>query len=449
MSSNHTIPVVNKKEPLILGLGDLILMFLGLWTALVLRYAAWPSNDLIQAHLPPFSIVFLLSLVVFYISGLYGRTVHLTRGALPGMIIRSQIANGLMAIILFYFVPSWSVTPKINLLIYLVLSSLFIILWRLNTYQLLSLRRKHPALVVGNDAETDELVAEMSANPRLGLSCREQIAPEALANRLMQSLENGHEGFQYLVADLEAPAVRNVLPELYHRFFGKVNIIDIHELYEDVFDRIPLSRLDHAWILSTISATSPKIYDVVKRAIDIVLGLLVGIVACLFWPFVALAIKIEDGGPITISQQRVGQGDRPIRIIKFRSMQRNESDKWVAESTNQVTRVGRFLRRSRIDELPQALAVLRGEMSLIGPRADVSGLAERLEKEIPYYAVRTIIAPGLTGWAQINQEKPPQSVEETKRRLSYDLYYITHRSLGLDLQIVLRTMRTLLRRVGM
>ena len=130
-------------------------------------------------------------------------------------------------------------------------------------------------------------------------------------------------------------------------------------------------------------------------------------------------------------------------------MQRNEPGKWLSESDNRVTRVGRFLRKTRIDELPQALAVLKGDMSLIGPRADIAGLAERLEAEIPYYSVRNIIKPGLTGWAQINQEKPPQSLEETKIRLSYDLYYIKHRSLGLDLRIILRTLKTLASRVGM
>ncbi|MDB5239177.1 MAG: sugar transferase [Candidatus Parcubacteria bacterium] len=452
MRSNHTIPVVNRKEPLVLAIGDLFLLAFSLWATLVLRYGSLPSAELIRAHEFPFAIVFAFSLIVFYIAGLYSRAIHAGRASLPGTILSAQIANGLIAVILFYFIPSFSVTPKINLFVYLFLSSVFIILWRLNTYSIMSLRRRNPALVIGASPETDELVLEMAHNPRIGLYCREKISPEELSTKLIKSMESNPQGFQYVVADLDDARIGAVLPELYRRFFGKATIIDLHELYEDVFDRIPLSRMNYAWIMSQISLNSPKVYDAIKRGIDAVLSVIVGIVACILYPFVALAIKLEDKGPVFISQERVGKNGRLIRIYKFRSMQRNDSAKWVAESAvgdNKVTRVGHFLRRSRIDELPQALAILRGDMSLIGPRADVIGLAERLEKEIPYYAVRTITAPGLTGWAQINQEKPPQSVEETRRRLSYDLYYITHRSLGLDLQITLRTMKTLLSRVGM
>ena len=452
MRSNHTISLVNRKEPLLLGLGDLVLMAFSLWAALVLRYGGLPSAGLLQTHALPFSMVFLVSLVVFYISGLYGRTVHMTRSSIPATVIRSQIANGLLAIVLFYFIPAFDVTPKTNLFIYLFLSAVFIILWRLNTYKLFSLRHKYDALVIGSGSEVEELVSEMSDNPRVSLSCREKIDPDGISEKLMASMEGDHDGFQYVVADMDDPRVEAVLPELYRRFFAKVQIVDLHEFYEEIFERIPLSRMDHAWIMSSVSSLSPRIYDAVKRTMDIVLAILVGAVACLAYPFVALAVKMEDGGPVFIEQERIGRDGRPIKVYKFRSMQRNEHGKWVKESgavDNKVTRVGRFIRKARIDELPQALAVLKGEMSLIGPRADIAGLDERLGKEIPYYSVRTVISPGLTGWAQINQDKPPQSVEETKLRLSYDLYYITHRSLGLDMRIVLRTMRTLLARVGM
>jgi lipopolysaccharide/colanic/teichoic acid biosynthesis glycosyltransferase len=122
---------------------------------------------------------------------------------------------------------------------------------------------------------------------------------------------------------------------------------------------------------------------------------------------------------------------------------------WLPVSENKVTRIGHFLRKSRIDELPQALSIIKGDMSLIGPRADIIDLGKRLAGEIPYYSIRTVVTPGLTGWAQINQEKPPQSVEETKTRLTYDLFYIKHRSVMLDFVITLRTLKTILSREGM
>lgn len=449
MRSNHTIPAVNRKEPFILGLGDVALMVFALWATLVLRYGELPSQELIEMHQLPFLLVFIVSIISFYTSGLYGRAVHLARSSVPGTVIRSQIANGLIAVALFYFIPAFTVTPKVNLFIYLLLSSVFIILWRLNSYSIFSLRHKSPALVVGSGPEVDELAHEMSYNPRVGLSCREKVSPESAALALAKLLGNGNGEFHYIVADMDDPRVEAILPELYQKYFAKVRIVDLHELYEEVFDRIPLSRMDHAWIMSAVSSLSPGMYDFGKRVIDIVLGIIVGLTCLILYPFVALAIKLGDGGPVFIKQERTGKAGASMYYYKFRSMQRNEPGKWLAESDNKVTRVGYFLRKTRIDELPQALAVLKGDMSLIGPRGDIAGLGERLAKEIPYYNVRTMIKPGLTGWAQINQEKPPQNIEENKIRLSYDLFYITNRSLSLDLRIALRTIKTLLSRAGM
>lgn len=451
MRTHHTVLTLNRKEPIFLAIGDLVLFGIALWLGLAIRYQEIPTESLLQIHLVPFSIVFLLSLVSFYVTGLYSRAIHTTKTALPGLILNAQIANGVIAIMLFYFIPQFSITPKTNLFIYLGLSTLLVLGWRISTYPLFSLRRRMPAIVIGDSAEVHELIEEMNHNLRIGLVCRERVDIATVSNELIRSLEKGENEFQYIIADLDDSRVHAVLPELYQKFFGKISVIDLNDLYEDVFDRVPLSRMNHAWIMTQISIGSSHLYDLVKRLIDIVVGIVVGIAAIIVYPFVALAIKIEDGGSIFVCQDRIGKNGEIIRIHKFRSMQGSDFDKWVAENskTNRVTKVGRFIRKTRIDELPQALAILKGDMSLIGPRADIIGLGERLQNEIPYYSVRTSIPQGLIGWAQINQKKPPQTVEETKLRLSYDLYYITHRSLGLDIQILLRTFKTLLARVGM
>jgi lipopolysaccharide/colanic/teichoic acid biosynthesis glycosyltransferase len=447
--------IVNKKEPIILGLMDAVILVISLLLTLTLRYSSWPSADMLNQHLLPFAIIFIYSIVVFYISGLYGRSVSVartTRASIPGAIIRAQIANGLIAVILFYFIPNFGVAPKTNLFSYLFISSILIILWRLSTYPIFSLRRKYPALVIGSGAEVDELIAEMSANPRIGLSCRKHISSDETDEALLSAMEENSSAFQYIIADVNDRRLEAILPELYKRFFRKAQIIDMHELYEDVFNRIPLSCMNYSWVMSHITPLSSTAYDLVKRTVDISFGLIICLAAGIAYPFVAIAMKIEDGGPVFIKQQRTGKNGAPMHYYKFRSMKRNETGKWLAESTknaNPITGVGRFIRKTRIDELPQGLAVLKGDMSLIGPRSDIAGLGERLAEEIPYYSVRTIIKPGLTGWAQVNQNKPPQTVEENKLRMSYDLYYIKHRSLSLDFQIVLRTFKTLLSREGM
>jgi len=163
-------------------------------------------------------------------------------------------------------------------------------------------------------------------------------------------------------------------------------------------------------------------------------------------PLVYIAIKIEDGGSIFISQKRIGQHNKPMTVYKFRTMERMEHGVWLPESKNKVTKVGNFLRKTSLDEFPQFLNILRGGLSLIGPRNDIVGLGHRLAENLSYYNIRYIIKPGLSGWAQINQHYAPgnispQSLEENKVRLSYDFYYIKHRSVLLDIIIILKTFK--------
>jgi lipopolysaccharide/colanic/teichoic acid biosynthesis glycosyltransferase len=441
--------IITKKEPILLAVGDLVILFVSLLLTLALRYGRIPASGLIQLHVFPFAIIFLYSVVSFYIFGLYGRMISLARSSVPGNVLRAQIANAVVAVFLFYFVPAFTVTPKITLFIYLALSTSFLLLWRIGATPLLSLQRRSPALLIGGGTEAEELLREMKLNFRLGLDCQQQIDPNSRVDEFNDALNGNGSQIQYIVADMSNPNVEAMLPELYKRYFPTARVIDMHDLYEDAFNRIPLSRMNYAWIMSNVSSISPKIYDVLKRLADIILGVIVGIVGLVMTPFIALAIKLEDGGPIFVRQERLGRNNEIFHMYKFRSMTSSDKGVWLPESENKVTRVGHFLRKSRIDELPQAISIINGDMSLIGPRADIIDLGKKLASEIPYYSIRTVITPGLTGWAQINQEKPPQSVEETKTRLTYDLFYIKHRSLTLDLVIVLRTLRTILSREGM
>jgi lipopolysaccharide/colanic/teichoic acid biosynthesis glycosyltransferase len=256
-----------------------------------------------------------------------------------------------------------------------------------------------------------------------------------------------------LIVDFSDERVKSILPDLYERIFSGVNFIDMQKIYEEIFDRVPLSLLKYNWFLENISSHPRTVYDSLKRAMDIVLSSVIGVLSLLVYPFVIIAIKLDDGGPIFITQERVGQDNTLVKIHKFRSMSGNDMGEYnsgVAKQ-NKITKVGKFLRKSRIDELPQLWNILIGDISLIGPRPELPALADTYETEIPYYNVRHIIKPGLSGWAQIHQENHPhhkEAVNETKEKLTYDLYYIKERSLLLDLQIALKTIKTLLSRVG-
>jgi lipopolysaccharide/colanic/teichoic acid biosynthesis glycosyltransferase len=213
-----------------------------------------------------------------------------------------------------------------------------------------------------------------------------------------------------------------------------------------------LSVVTHTWFLENVSLRPKRVYDIFKRGMDIIISAMLFIISLPFYVLVFILIKLEDRGPLFIVQERIGKNDEVIKILKFRSMTTNDQGEYSSEKaqTNKVTRVGLFLRQSRIDELPQLWNVLKGDVSLIGPRPELPALVKLYEKEISYYNTRHLIKPGLSGWAQIYARHGHGQIatEETKEKLSYDLFYVKNRSLVLDITIALKTIRTLLSRSG-
>ena len=232
-----------------------------------------------------------------------------------------------------------------------------------------------------------------------------------------------------------------------------VDVSRMPTLYEEMTGRVPIHHLESDWIIRSFvdEIRVSGFYDLAKRLVDILGGLAGILILVVFYPFLALAISLDSGFPIFYSQMRLGRGGSTFRIYKFRSMHKGldteETARATLENDPRVTRVGNFLRKTRLDELPQFWNVLRGDMSLVGPRAEVPGLVTEYQKQIPFYRARLLVKPGLTGWAQINYGYVA-SVYETAFKLEYDLYYIKHRTLSMDIQIILRTMGTVVRGTG-
>jgi len=232
-----------------------------------------------------------------------------------------------------------------------------------------------------------------------------------------------------------------------------VEIARMPIMYEEMTQRVPVEHLESDWVIRSFvdQVRISGMYELFKRLMDVVGGLVGSLIFLLILPFSALAIIVESGFPVFYSQERLGKGGRIFKIYKFRSMKQNaEEDGEVKLATiddPRVTRVGEFLRRTRLDEMPQFISVLTGEMSLVGPRAERPELVAQFQKQIPFYRARLLVKPGLTGWAQINYGYVA-TVKETVVKLEYDLYYIKHRTLNMDFTIVLRTIGTVLRRTG-
>lgn len=423
---------IGNKQSFLLLFGDVFVFALSLWITLLLRYESVPTLELWKSHISVFGTLFAAWIIVFFILDLYGRQRVAFRRKLFGILLRAQVINSVIALSVFYFTPTISIAPKVNFVLYGFVSFALILVWRMFLVDWFVTTSPEPLVLLGEGAVFRELEEELTRNPKYGY----RIVREGDAT--------------LVVTDLYTPVNSEELHIRYERALQGVRFIDIRDFYASVFDRLPLALLGEGWFLRNLPRSQGG-YDVLKRIMDVGVALPLALVSLLVYPFVALAIKLEDHGPVFIDQERVGPLGKPTHIYKFRSMSKSDSGAEVLKSKAKVTRVGSFLRKSRIDELPQLWSVVRGDLSLVGPRPELPALAAVYSREINHYDVRHTIKPGLSGWAQIYHEQHPHhgtAVEDTRDKLSYDLFYVKNRSFVLDLKIALKTLKILVSFVG-
>ncbi len=226
-----------------------------------------------------------------------------------------------------------------------------------------------------------------------------------------------------------------------------IRVVDIATYFEKTLAQIKISHVNAGWLIFGDGFNQGALRSLVKRVFDIGFSLLI---LALTWPVMlvtALLIKLESPGKVLYRQERVGQNGEQFKVIKFRSMcmdaEKDGKPRWASQNDSRVTRIGRFIRKVRIDELPQLFNVLRGDMSLVGPRPERQYFVDELIGQIPYYAVRHSVKPGVTGWAQVRYEYG-STIEDSVEKLQYDLYYVKNHTLFLDLLIMLETVAVVL-----
>lgn len=404
----------DRRETAILLIGDFLILIASLWAALLIRNLEVPSFSYFEINFVPFLPVFFVSLIVFYVAGLYEKQTRPIRSVMGIRIFGAQAATTAIAAILFFVLPL-TIAPKAILLLYLVISVMSESAWRF--YRMnreVAEGRRTPVVLVGSGPAADELYEEVNNNGTYMIRFSGRVEKR----------------------DWSASHVDGVY-------------MDASVLYEEIFDRVPLEHLDTTQLLESLPRQR-ILYDSVKRIFDIGLAVIGAVIAIPLVTFAALVLLVDGGMPF-ITNERIGRGGRIFRIIKLRSMLFNDNGNPELQKKNRVTTFGRFLRKTRIDELPQLWNVLAGDLSFIGPRPELPKLVEVYEREIPQYRMRHLIAPGLSGWAQIHDYDAPRGgadVARTKRKVSYDLYYLKHRSFGLDLAIAIKTLRTLITFTG-
>ena len=447
--------IFNKKEPFFLLIGDLFIFALSLVVALFLRDLDGNFWAAYMTLLAPFSIIFVAWALVFFIAGLYDKYTTILKDKISSTIFNTQLANSFIAVAFFYLIPYFGITPKTILFIDLVVSFILIYLWRIYSHKLFGLKRKEPAIIVGSGEDMKTLEKEVNENPRSELQFVSSIDLDKIkgidfVDEIAKRIYAEHIGI--IVVDLKDERVEPVLPHLYNLIFSGVRFIDMYKVYEDVFDREPLSLVRYNWFLENLSFSPKFTYDTLKRFVDVIFGLIGGIISLVFYPFVMILLLCDEGHGFFSVQERIGKNNQLIKMYKFRTMKiANDAGKWNTEEKNYVTKIGAFLRKTRLDELPQFWNVIFGDVSLIGPRPEFPDAVKTYEHEIPYYGIRHLIKPGLSGWAQIYHDNHPHhgiGIVETKEKLSYDLYYLKNRSFMLDMQIGLKTIKKLLSMVG-
>ena len=436
--------LISKLKPLLAAFGDIAILYGALILTLLIRYGTADYAESFSVHLEPFSIIFIVWLLVFYLSDLYSNKFFKFNLAAAQVFFIAIIINLVLSIVAFYaFESFFQLTPKTNLLIFGIIFGIFDCLWRLFLSRLfISSGWRKQILIIGNSPSIAAVAEYLKNNPQTGyhlnLWFKENFNEEKFSGLVDSIIKNK---IDLVIADTHIKKDSTSAKLIYKLLPLEIQIMDFADFYESIFQKVPLEELEESWFIESI-ATSRRFYDAFKRTIDAILAVILIII---FLPIIflaALLIKTTSAGPAIYKQKRIGKNNKPFILYKFRTMKNSQKGPlWTDKNDERLTPIGRILRYTHLDELPQLLNILKGDISFIGPRPERSELVELYQK-LPFYEIRHIIKPGLTGWAQVNY-KPSASLEEAYEKFQYDIYYIKNRSLILDFLILLKTIRYL------
>lgn len=450
----------SSERRIVLLIGDLLVGFIALMVGLYF----WGQSDWLHfswaflQERPPFWF-FLMPFIwlLFLLVELYEiRRSNSTRETVKGILIAASIVT-VGYLILFFTAHDPNTLPRRAVAVFGVCVVLLTMVWRLIYIRVFAapqfLRR---VLIIGGGKAGTAMVKAIKEN---------KPSPFILVGVIDDDPGKAHLAIAgtpvagnsaNLMEIIEKEAITDLIVAITHQMNPKMfqSLIEAEEkdvevttmpyIYENLLRRVPIFYLQSDWLLRSFidQSHTDSFFEILKRLVDVV-GACIGLaVMSVLFPFVAIAMLIDDGVPIFFKQERLGKNGNPFYIVKFRTMRKDaEGDgipRMATENDERVTKLGKFLRKSHIDELPQFFNILKGEMSIVGPRAERPEFVELLQKQIPFYRARLFVKPGLSGWAQINQNYAA-TVEESGIKLEYDLYYIKQRNILLDFLIILRT----------
>lgn len=435
-----------RSKKIILLLGDVAALLGALALTLSVRYGTAAFLEKWEAHLGRFLVIFLAFILTLYINQLYDLNIRATSRRFLRQTINTLLAAGLISIIYFYLSISSEISPKTNLAIFLGFFIILFYAWRLLVQISSRQLTKEGLAIIGNSQRSQNIKNELAKNPGAGFEIKLEVLDEA--------------GFPELAKEVVAGRIRTIVladnfnPTLTGHFLlsllpEQVSVLSYPDFYETLTAKIPVEAIGTDWFLENLKESRRRYFQVAKRVLDLGAALIIFLISLPAWPIIAVLIKLGSSGPVFFSQTRLGQRGAKFEILKFRTMRtENNNQELTTEGDSRITALGKFLRKTRLDELPQTINIIKGEMSFIGPRPERPELAEQLEESIPFYNTRLIVKPGLTGWDQVSGEYHSPTKEDTLKKLQNDLFYIKNRSLFLDAVIFLKTIATVFGRGG-
>ncbi len=421
-----------KYYGILLSTIDIIIFYLSLLLIIIFRFDNI-NRIIINDHLIAFSPLIFLSIFLYFINNLYDYGFQLKGSDFVAFFGRTQSFLLFIGIIYFYIMPI-GITPKTNLILFWILSSILIYFNHAFLNKANALEKINVLFLQNNEVTLN--IQNTINNSNFGIKAF--VYPLNSDINLVKDFVIQNQ-IKTIVLDSKDISKQNLYPLL----FENINFQTFEAFYETIFRKISVETIDHNWFLETINPSKYSLTSFIKRLFDISLSLLFLIITLPFWIIIIILIKTTSKGPIFYLSHRYGKNGNNIILYKFRTMQfnaRNSGPAWTLPNDKRITFIGYILRKLYIDEWPQFINILKGDLSFVGPRPEEFELANTFQQNINFYNIRHLVTPGLTGWAQINQ-KNTHSINEAREKLKYDLYYIKNYSIWLDLYIIIKTLK--------
>jgi len=426
----------SKSKKISVLLGDLIVLHSSLLLTLVIRYGTNDFTALWLRHWPSFIIIFLMWILVFYIYNLYNLILAADKLKFNQLALNAILVSSLLSSTFFYLNPATQITPKTNLALFIVITIALFVLWRKFFNILLqNYLPKNNLLLIAKRNKVESLVNYIQTKKHLGFNAALVLEEELSEESLKDIIKT--KRIHTIVLDPTHEKADNFRKLLFKCLPYNLIFTDLSSFYEKITGRVSIDTITHTWFLENFNEGEKKYFNHIKRIYDLIMALILLVITLPFWLIISLAIILDSGLPVFFKQERLGKNGKTFKIIKFRTMKHDE-----------ITKAGSFLRKTRLDELPQLLNIIQGQMSFIGPRPEQPSIVNKLKEQIPFYQERLLIKPGLSGWDQISENYHSASYQDSFEKLQYDLFYIKNRSIYLDFSITLKTISTILRRKG-